>query len=67
MKFITVKQKTTYSTGSKLNGYPLFTQDNPRYEEQYQSYDRLLIQMDSYDATSIMWGDGGVANLFISS
>lgn len=28
---------TTYSSGSKLNGYPVFTQDDPRYKEQYQS------------------------------
>lgn len=53
---------TTYSSGSKLNGYPIFTQDDPRYKEQYQSYDSLLFQMDSYDATGMMWGDAGVAN-----
>ncbi|HZW68671.1 MAG TPA: YwqG family protein [Pseudogracilibacillus sp.] len=57
---------TTYSSGSKLNGYPFFTQDDPRYQEQYQSYDSLLFQIDSYDTTGIMWGDGGVANFFIS-
>lgn len=58
---------TTYSSGSKLNGYPVFTQDDPRYKEQYQSYDTLLFQIDSYDAPGIMWGDAGVAKFFISS
>jgi len=46
--------------GSKLGGYPDFTQQDPR-----PASDRsvLLLQLDSTDA--MMWGDSGIANFFI--
>ena len=53
-------------SGSKLLGYPFFTQVDPReYYEAYQKYDTLLLQLDS-DSEYMMWGDAGVANFFIN-
>lgn len=49
-------------SGSKISGYPFFTQDDPRKNEDY---DILLLQIDS-DDNDILWGDCGVANFFIS-
>ncbi|GIN89811.1 hypothetical protein J6TS1_37630 [Siminovitchia terrae] len=53
--------------GSKIGGYPFFTQEDPRAYGDYPSYDTLLLQIDTDDDLDIMWGDGGVANFFISS
>ena len=51
--------------GSKLLGYPCFTQYDPReYEEEKRKYDRLLLQLDSDE--HICWGDIGIANFFIN-
>lgn len=47
--------------GHKILGYPSFTQQDPRNEDEYQT---LLLQIDSQD--DIMWGDSGVANFFIN-
>lgn len=55
--------------GSKLGGYPFFTQEDPRLYEETTKYDTLLFQLDTekIDADwSIMWGDMGVGNFFIS-
>ncbi|QWH17862.1 DUF1963 domain-containing protein [Bacillus mycoides] len=50
----------------KIGGYPFFTQTDPReWEEKYQQYDILLLQIDTDDSLNIMWGDSGVANFFI--
>ena len=48
-------------TGSKLLGYPFFTQYDPRKDE---TYDVLLFQLDSEEGY-VMWGDCGVGNFFI--
>lgn len=59
--------------GTRIGGYPYFTQEDPRgYNEDYAKCDTLLFQLDSdYDADSpedeIMWGDCGVGNFFISA
>lgn len=59
--------------GSKLFGYPFFTQEDPReYIEEYRSYDTLLLQIDTtIDDDNgeyyVMWGDSGVGNFFINS
>ena len=51
--------------GSKMLGYPFFTQTDPReYHSEQEKYDTLLFQLDSNDF--IMWGDVGVANFFIN-
>ena len=50
-------------TGSKLLGYPYFTQGNPELEPKY---DTLLFQLDS-DYEFLNWGDSGVGNFFINS
>ncbi len=51
-----------YICGSRIGGFPYFTQQDPRNEDY--GYDVLLFQLDSDDG--IMWGDSGVANFFIS-
>ncbi|MCG7337037.1 DUF1963 domain-containing protein [Sporosarcina sp. ACRSM] len=52
--------------GSKLGGYPFFTQEDPRAYGDYPTFDTLLLQIDTDDELSIMWGDMGVANFFIA-
>ncbi len=56
--------------GHKVGGYPFFTQDDPRDEEQLEYYDFLLFQLDTDsfgDEDIVMWGDAGVGNFFINS
>lgn len=58
-----------YAEGSRLGGYPDFTQSDPReYNEKIRDYE-LLLQIDTegngHD-TYLMWGDCGIANFFIS-
>ena len=55
-----------YSTGHKIGGYPYFTQDDPRKDND--PYTLLLLQIDSDDIedVEIIWGDCGVANFFIN-
>ena len=53
--------------GSKLGGYPFFTQEDPRTYGDYPTFDTLLLQIDTDDELDIMWGDSGVANFFIAS
>lgn len=50
------------SSGTKIGGYPFFTQWDPR--DINSDYTELLFQLDSGDG--VMWGDSGVANFFIS-
>ena len=54
-------------SGHKIGGYPAFAQDDPR---EAGTYTELLLQIDSdWDdevSYSIMWGDAGVGNFFIS-
>lgn len=62
--------KELFCTGHWLLGYPLFTQYDPREEnEKYQYYDTLLFQMDSDYIDGeyyVIWGDCGVGNFFIN-
>lgn len=53
------------TSGSKLLGYPFFTQYDPREEGEYEN---LLFQMDSTfgEGYEIMWGDAGICNFFIN-
>jgi uncharacterized protein YwqG len=61
--------------GSKLGGYPYFTQEDPRGQAKQRSksekataaspYDFLLLQVDSLEP-GILWGDMGVGNFFIA-
>ena len=53
------------TSGSKLLGYPHFTQTDPREIEKYKDYKKLLFQMDSDRKVGIMWGNYGIANFFI--
>ncbi len=53
------------SAGSRLGGYPFFTQDDVRsFSDTFSEYTELLFQMDS--DSEISWGDSGVANFFIT-
>lgn len=53
--------------GHKLFGYPAFTQEDPRSNDEYNDY-ILLLQVDSVGLgdKDIMWGDSGICNFFIT-
>jgi uncharacterized protein YwqG len=52
--------------GHCLGGYPAFVQNDDREDlQEEEGYDFLLLQMNSDDEHSIMWGDEGVGNFFI--
>ncbi len=51
-------------SGHKIGGYAFFTQEDPRRYEAGKENDVLLLQIDSDE--QIMWGDSGIANIFIS-
>ena len=52
--------------GTKILGYPFFTQYDPReYDSQKRKYDKLLFQLDS-EEDFVMWGDCGTGNFFIN-
>lgn len=58
------------NNGHKVGGYPYFTQNDPRDENQLEYYDFLLLQLDTDcigDEDVTMWGDCGVGNFFINS
>jgi uncharacterized protein YwqG len=55
-------EKIIDGTGHKIGGYAYFTQGDPR--EYNQKEDILLLQIDTDE--NIMFGDSGVANIFIS-
>ena len=50
--------------GTKCNGFPYFTQWEPRDEEQMKEYDTSLFQIDS--GKEVMIGDNGVMHFFIN-
>ncbi len=59
--------------GTRMGGYPFFTQSDPRgFDEKYAGCTVLLFQSDSENCDEggeddyICWGDSGVANFFIS-
>lgn len=60
-------ENLTKLSGSKIDGYPYFTQDDPRpYSTNTESEPFiLLLQIDSDKEGKIYWGDCGVANFFI--
>lgn len=57
--------------GTRIGGYALFTQDDPRENDEYEGFDIMLFQSDSEYGNGIeyedqiWWGDAGVANFFI--
>ncbi|AKA68098.1 YwqG family protein [Clostridium scatologenes] len=52
--------------GCKIGGYATFTQDDPRDEEELNSFDTLLLQLDYEKECDLMFGDAGIANFFIN-
>lgn len=52
----------------KIGGYGAFVQQDPREESRidYSHYTHLLFQIASEDEIDCCWGDGGVANFFIT-
>ncbi len=57
--------KLFYTFGHKIGGYADFAQSDPRDYEDSRKNDLLLLQIDTDD--NIMFGDSGVANVFINS
>ena len=55
--------KKNSAKGSKVGGYPHFTQEDPRAD----SHEVLLFQLDNDSSKGIHWGDAGVANFFINT
>ncbi|MCL2424330.1 MAG: DUF1963 domain-containing protein, partial [Micrococcales bacterium] len=54
--------------GHHIGGYPLFTQWDPRDDnDDFAGHTTLLFQLDTDQAggIDIMWGDMGVGNFFI--
>jgi len=58
------KELDVNNSWHKMLGYAFFTQEDPRYMEQYKNYDTLLLQLDS-ESDILMWGDTGICNFFI--
>ena len=58
------------AAGHQLDGYPFFTQADPRSEDnEYEEFDTLLFQLDSEmrDRKDLVcWGDCGVGHFFIN-
>lgn len=53
------------SFACQMNGYPCFTQEDPRNNMREEDIPNILLfQLDTVE--DIMWGDSGVANFFIS-
>lgn len=50
-----------------IGGYPLFTQEDPRFYHEHLQQDILLFQLESVSGedVEVMWGDAGIANFFI--
>ncbi len=63
-KVYEIMQEQMNEYGTRMGGYPYFTQEDPRSQDDSVKRDILLLQIDSDD--EIMWGDCGVANFFIS-
>ena len=57
--------KLFYIIGHKIGGYAYFTQSDPRDYDKTKKNDLLLLQIDTDD--KIMFGDSGVANVFINA
>lgn len=58
-------EKFFYNLGHKMGGYAFFTQTDPRFYNERAKKDVLLLQIDTDN--KIMFGDNGVAHLFINS
>ncbi|ODN41422.1 YwqG family protein [Piscirickettsia litoralis] len=56
----------SYDCCHQVGGYPVFTQEDPRWNKDHQDKDFLLLQIDSDYKNKIGWGDSGVAHFFIS-
>jgi uncharacterized protein YwqG len=52
------------SCGHKIGGYAYFTQNDPRDYDDKHNDDLLILQIDTDE--KIMFGDSGVANIFIN-
>lgn len=53
-------------SGSRIGGYPMFTQEDPRHDgAESASYTDLLFQLDSQSSEFIHLGDEGVLHFFI--
>ncbi len=60
---------TCCTQGTRMGGYPYFTQSDPRYKDTYSRHTVLLFQSDTeWNGRDqyVEWGDSGVANFFIT-
>lgn len=57
-------EDTFPSEAHRIGGYPNFTQDDPRYKEELQKFDTLLLQLNAEEDV-VEIGDCGVLNFFI--
>ena len=57
------------TTDSFIGGYPVFTQDDPRYEDSIADCDTVLFELDSVytpeEGIDILWGDMGTGTFLI--
>jgi Uncharacterized protein conserved in bacteria len=54
------------ASGSRISGFPLFTQADPRQTDTSSGeYTSLLIQLDTDTQNGVRWGDDGVCQFFI--
>lgn len=66
--------QTREINGTRMGGYPYFTQNDPRgWKDEYSGHTVLLFQSDSENGgdpknwlDDVCWGDAGVANFFIT-
>lgn len=67
MQFGAEMESPDCNGGSRMGGYPAFAQNDPRPDD-WEQHTVLLFQLDSSytDEIVIEWGDGGVANFFIT-
>ncbi|OAB41318.1 YwqG family protein [Paenibacillus glacialis] len=58
----------SFAQGHKIGGYPYFIHNDPRYyDNRYESFDTLLLQIDTDESETVRYGmRGGVANFLIN-
>ena len=61
-----IVHKRCFLYGTRLGGYPFFTQYDPRDTSKSHDDKELLFQLDSDSGLGIEWGDSGVWNCFLS-
>lgn len=62
-------ERNDTTTDAFIGGYPVFTQDDPRYDESIADCDTVLFELDSVykpgEGIDILWGDMGTGTFLI--